>query len=171
MSAPMYCINHPDRETLLRCAKCDRPICTECAVRHPVGLRCPECARLKKVPTYDVPTPYYLRAFGAGLVTSAVCSVVVEILPLFFFLSFFAALVAGGIIAEVISRVTAHKRGIGLQVVAGICIILGYLLGSLAVLVFRFGGMALPLLTASLFNPYTWIYPIIAIGVAVTRLR
>lgn len=166
----MYCINHPDRETLLRCAKCERPICTECAIRHPVGLRCPECAKLKKVPTYDVPAPYYLRAFGAGLMTSVICSIFVEILPMFF-LSFFAALIAGGIIAEVISRVTRYKRGVGLQIVAGISIILGYLLGSFSVTVFSFGGMALPLLAASFLNPYYWIYPIITIGVAVTRLR
>jgi hypothetical protein len=88
-----------------------------------------------------------------------------------FFLSFFAALIAGGIIAEVISRVTRYKRGVGLQIVAGVCIFLGYLLGSLSVMIFSFGGMALPLLAASFLNPYYWIYPIIAIGVAVTRLR
>jgi hypothetical protein len=170
MSAPMYCTNHPNRETLLRCAKCDRPICTECAIRHPVGLRCPECAKLRKVPTYDVPTTYYLRAFGAGLITSAVSSIVIQILPLFF-LSFFAALVAGGAIAEVISRVTRHKRGMGLQIVAGLCIILGFLLGSFPIMLFRFGGIALPLLAAFFLNPYYWIYPIIAIAVAVTRLR
>jgi len=40
----LYCYRHPDRETLLRCARCDRPICLECQVRHPVGIRCPECS-------------------------------------------------------------------------------------------------------------------------------
>ncbi len=170
MSAPMYCINHPDRETLLRCAKCDQPICTECAIRHPVGLRCPECARLKRAPTYDVPAPYYLRAFGAGLGTSIACSIIVEILPLSF-LSFFAGLIVGGVIAEVISRVTSHKRGMGLQIIAGISIIVGYLLGGLFVMIFRFGGLAWLLLPASLLNPYYWIYPVIAIAVAVARLR
>jgi hypothetical protein len=33
------------RETLLRCNRCDRPMCTECAVQHPVGLRCKECIK------------------------------------------------------------------------------------------------------------------------------
>jgi len=166
----MYCINHPERETLLRCAKCDQPICTECAIRHPVGLRCPECAKLRKVPTYDVPAPYYLRALGAGLGTSVVCSVIAEILPLSFF-SLFAGLIAGGIIAEVISRVTSHKRGTGLQIVAGVCVVLGYLVGSFFVMVFRFGGLAWLLLPALLVNPFYWIYPVIAIAVAVARLR
>jgi hypothetical protein len=133
-------------------------------------LRCPDCAKLRKVPTYDVPATYYLRALGAGLAASVVCSIVVEIIPLFI-LSFFAALAAGAIIAEVIGRVTSYKRGVGLQVVGGICAVLGYLFGSFAVMVFRFGGMALPVLVASFFNLYYWIYPIIAAGVAVTRLR
>lgn len=166
----MYCINHPDRETLLRCGKCGQPICTECAVRHPVGLRCPECARLKKAPTYDVPAPYYVRAFGAGLGTSVACSIIVGILPLSF-LSFFAGLIAGGIIAEVISWVTNRKRGTGLGIIAAICVIVGYLLGSSLVLVFRFGGLAWLVLPASLLNLYYWIYPAIAIAVAVARLR
>ena len=26
--APSYCYNHPDRETMLRCNRCERPICT-----------------------------------------------------------------------------------------------------------------------------------------------
>jgi hypothetical protein len=133
-------------------------------------LRCPECARLRKVPTYDVPAPYYLRAFGAGLGTSIICSIVVGVVP-FLFLTFFAALAAGGIIAEVITRVTRYKRGMGLQIVAGICVILGHLLVIFSVNVFWFGGAALPRVVASLFNLYSWIYPVVAVGVAVTRLR
>lgn len=38
------CYRHPDRETLLACSHCERPICTACATQAPVGLRCPECA-------------------------------------------------------------------------------------------------------------------------------
>ena len=43
-SAPQYCYRHPDRETLLSCSQCERPICTSCMVPAPVGIRCPECA-------------------------------------------------------------------------------------------------------------------------------
>ena len=35
----LTCANHPDRETLLRCNKCGKPICISCAVRTPVGYR------------------------------------------------------------------------------------------------------------------------------------
>jgi F0F1-type ATP synthase assembly protein I len=155
---------------LLRCAKCGDPICTECAVRHPVGLRCPKCARLRKVPTYDVSAPYYLRALGAGLAVSLACGGVAAILPSFLF-AFFAALAAGAIIGEVISRATSHKRGTGLQVVAGISTLLGYVVGGFVVTGFRFGALAWPLLLAFLLSPYYCIQPLIAAGVAVTRLR
>ena len=36
------CYKHPDRKTLLRCNKCGRPICPECAVQTPTGYRCKE---------------------------------------------------------------------------------------------------------------------------------
>jgi len=39
------CYRHPDRETGVSCANCDRPICPDCMTPTPVGMRCPECAR------------------------------------------------------------------------------------------------------------------------------
>ena len=37
------CYRHPDRETGVRCARCDRPICPDCMVAAPVGFQCPTC--------------------------------------------------------------------------------------------------------------------------------
>lgn len=41
-TAPM-CYRHPDRETYIRCARCDKPICPECMVSAAVGFQCPDC--------------------------------------------------------------------------------------------------------------------------------
>jgi membrane associated rhomboid family serine protease len=38
------CYRHPDRPTLVRCSRCERPICTDCMRPAPVGIQCPECA-------------------------------------------------------------------------------------------------------------------------------
>lgn len=44
VSDDLRCYRHPDRDTLLSCSNCERPICTSCAQPAAVGLRCPECA-------------------------------------------------------------------------------------------------------------------------------
>jgi membrane associated rhomboid family serine protease len=38
------CYRHPGRTTLVRCSRCERPICTDCMRPAPVGIQCPECA-------------------------------------------------------------------------------------------------------------------------------
>ena len=40
----MVCYRHPQNETAVTCSNCGRPICTECMVFAPVGIKCPECA-------------------------------------------------------------------------------------------------------------------------------
>jgi membrane associated rhomboid family serine protease len=44
-TTPTTCYRHPDRQTGLRCSRCDRPICGECANPAPVGQLCPDDAR------------------------------------------------------------------------------------------------------------------------------
>lgn len=37
------CYRHPDRETYIRCQRCDKPICPACMNPAPVGYQCPQC--------------------------------------------------------------------------------------------------------------------------------
>ncbi len=37
------CYRHPERETWIRCTRCQRPICPECMTAASVGYQCPAC--------------------------------------------------------------------------------------------------------------------------------
>ncbi|MFD0329643.1 rhomboid family intramembrane serine protease [Streptacidiphilus monticola] len=39
------CYRHPDRETGVRCSRCDRPVCPECRVDASVGFHCRDCVQ------------------------------------------------------------------------------------------------------------------------------
>ena len=50
---PVFCANHPTVETMLRCNRCSKPICTRCAVQTPVGYRCRECVGQQQAAFYS----------------------------------------------------------------------------------------------------------------------
>jgi tetratricopeptide (TPR) repeat protein len=157
----LYCHWHPDRETLLRCNKCGKPICTECAIRHPVGLRCKECAQVVRSPIYAVSLPELGLAGIVGLALGTGAGFLMTFIAGFWFVTWIIGPIVGSFIAEAMSRVIRYKRGVAMQVLAGLCIALGVLIISL----WLSRGLAL------LFNPGILIYLLFAIGAAAARLR
>jgi membrane associated rhomboid family serine protease len=61
-----HCYRHPDRETLLSCSQCERPICTSCMNPAPVGIRCPECAGKTRSAADQVQRGRSFRGISAG---------------------------------------------------------------------------------------------------------
>ena len=127
----MKCAYHHDVETNLRCGKCGKPICPRDMVQTPVGVRCPDCARLRKLPTYQVTSGYYLRAAGAGLGIAIVCGAAWGAISLFipfFFFNLLLGAAVGYAIGEVMSRAVNRKRGTWLVIMAGIAVAVSYLI-------------------------------------------
>ena len=130
----MKCAIHNDVETGLACGKCGTPICPKCLVETPVGARCRKCANVRRLPTYNITPVQYFKAVAAGLGVAIVVGIAWAWLRIAVDVPFFglmvALLLAAGaayVIAEVVSRVINRKRGMPLQIIAGVCFVLSYL--------------------------------------------
>lgn len=114
MTEVTYCAYHPNRETTLRCRRCEKYICTQCAVRTPTGYICKECSRAQQKAFETAETIDYVLGFAAAVVLSLIGSFLITLIG---FVGFFglilvslAAPTAGVIIAEALRFVTRRRR-------------------------------------------------------------
>ena len=131
----LYCANHPDRETMLRCNRCEKPICYHCAVLTEVGYRCKECVRNQQAIYYngapqDLPVAAIIGLVLGGL-AGAVASLILPALGLLGLIgALFVGPAAGGGIAEVIRRAVGRRRTLHMKwFAAGLCLV-GILVGG-----------------------------------------
>jgi hypothetical protein len=111
----LYCANHPTVETSLRCNRCDKPICSKCAVLTPVGYRCKECVRGQQQVFETVVWYDYLVAGAIAAILGGLAGALLVNLGWF---TIFLAPVAGGAIAEVVRVAVRRRRGRNLYLVA-----------------------------------------------------
>jgi membrane associated rhomboid family serine protease len=70
------CYRHTDRESHIRCQRCDRPICPDCMRPAAVGFHCPECVREGARSTRAGRTAYGgLRPGNAGLTSTVLIGI------------------------------------------------------------------------------------------------
>lgn len=74
----VYCANHPDTETLLRCNKSNKPICLRCSVQTSVGYRC-KCIRGVQDNYFNIEDKDYPIAFVVSMLVTAIAAPIVAI--------------------------------------------------------------------------------------------
>ena len=161
-----YCNWHPETETRLYCSQCGKSICTLCLVQVPVGIRCRECGRPEKLPTYDVQPTYYLRAAGVAFAVALAGGLLWLMLNRAFggvpLISSMLGLAVAYAIGELVSLSVNRKRGIGLAWIAGSAMVIAYLIS---------GGIV-QLFSSSFINIlFSLLFVAIAVYTAASRVR
>ncbi len=105
--ASLTCANHPGRETTLRCNRCEKPICSQCAVLTPVGYRCRECVRGQQAVFDTAQRTDYLIAGAVSLVLVGAATALLGVLG---FWSLIVSPVAGGGVGEVVRWAVRRRR-------------------------------------------------------------
>jgi hypothetical protein len=129
------CTYHPDVQTGLRCTRCGKPICPKCGVRTPVGLRCPDCAGVRGLPTIRTSPNVLLRAGAAALAVAAVVTLMWYLWPDW---KFYLSLALGFGVAESMAYVARGKRGADLQIV-GLAIVTLAVIAVRVLLAWKYG--------------------------------
>ncbi len=122
------CSYHPKVMTMLRCSRCGKPICPRCAVRTPVGLRCPDCAGVRGLPTYPTESGSLLKAGLAGLLVAVLVGTLWGYIPDW---GFYLTLLLGFGVAETIVYFTRGKRGPDLQIAGWVAVAIGLALSRI----------------------------------------
>jgi membrane associated rhomboid family serine protease len=74
-TVPM-CYRHPSRETLIKCSRCERPICTSCMNDASIGHQCPDCVKEGRRSQRPARTAFGgSRAGQLGYVTTAIIAI------------------------------------------------------------------------------------------------
>lgn len=78
VAAAPVCYRHPERETWIRCQRCERPICPDCMNSASVGFQCPNCVKEGARTTRTGKLPYG-GAHSANPALSSIGLIVVNI--------------------------------------------------------------------------------------------
>lgn len=155
---PLYCVNHPNVETMLRCNRCGRPVCTRCVVQTPVGYRCKQCVGQQQAAFFTGGVVDYVLGAIIALVLGGIASYLISLTGLWFIALILGPTIGIGI-AEAVRFAVRRRRSRYLwAVVAGAMVL-----------------SAVPALLVSLFSLWSLfvlgLYLVLSVGAAAARLR
>ena len=100
-------------------------------VHTPVGVRCPDCANLKKLPQFQVSYGVLAKASLAGLAIAGGLGVLFGVLSFVLlsvpFLPWIALVGIGYVVGEGVSIAANHKRARQLQIIAVLSVIVSFI--------------------------------------------
>lgn len=130
-TTPTTCAQHPGVQTSLRCATCGTPICPNCLVVTPVGMKCRKCAAGANSALYRPSAMQILLAILVSAVAGAVAGWAVQFS--LGFLTIFLAIAYGAFAGQVILRASGRKRGLAVAIPAAVGLLTGAVGGRLLV--------------------------------------
>jgi hypothetical protein len=161
------CANHPNVETLVSCSSCGKPICTDCMVHAPVGVKCRDCARMPRSALVRLKPQKAAVAIGATVAAALLIGVALAALngTGFGFFGFLIAFGVGAVMAEIVTRTSGYYRGRESGAIAAAGSLLAYVVA----------WQAVPLLYAHTHLGSNWItlqfvFGIVAAVVAYRRV-
>src|SRR5437764_2631932 len=102
------CANHPQVQTVVSCGRCDKPLCPRCMIYTPVGVRCRDCAQLRRLPQYTLTPRVYVRVLPIAAALALICGFLLSLVPR---LGLLAGIVIGFLVGDVLRRVSGYKQG------------------------------------------------------------
>ncbi|MFN8488863.1 MAG: hypothetical protein U0350_14770 [Caldilineaceae bacterium] len=129
-----YCETHPTVATWMRCNKCNRLICLQCAVQTPVGYRCKACVRTQQNVYFNAKGHDDLVALLVSFVLAAVATPILGMVSgSLYFYSFYAAFIAGPgagmMLVQLIRWTVGRRRSRTMQYAVALGVTLGVLVG------------------------------------------
>jgi hypothetical protein len=161
----LRCARHPNVETVLRCGKCDTPICPRCLVPTPVGARCPTCAQVKRFAMLLKPDEL-AKAIVFGVGVAAIGTIIVSFIG---FLGLLGYMIMGFVVGEAVSIGANRKRVRELGPIAVACVFVGFYLGVLLAIEIQFQGRA-PIGPQLLQAPFEALRGLTLVGLLVGAL-
>ncbi len=172
----LFCVNHPETETTLRCNRCGKPVCYKCVERTPVGYRCKDCIREQQDVFFTaVQTDYIIAAMVSFVLAAIAAPIISAILGGFGFFSWIIAFVAGpfvgGIAATIIRRAVGKRRGRYMGLIVVVAIVLGIIAGNVMLWMVFWGMPFAAAIIGTVTNLTLIIFAVTALGSIYATLR
>lgn len=147
------CANHPNRQTNLRCNKCNKPICIRCAQWTPVGYSCRSCIRQQEEKFFNAEPVHIFIGILVAIPLALLAAAIATLIGFWFFAIFIGA-TFGTLISRAVLWAMGKRRSRYMPlIVAGIII-----LTAILVLIFTFDFLSLGVYVAlSASSAYYWL--------------